>query len=163
MMLLYTIINQSIDAMTILFAAKTMDSWSQPATPEPVRIASLVWALDGIRWARQLDDDHLSFRMASFFMAGWSLLRDVSPSPLIYVFFQNMNVLKRKPLNAKTWSIRITTRTPKHLQMPWNSPQTTLSPLSMELVDQSIQIVSNSQWWSGILKTLPTNYSVNFR
>lgn len=30
-------------------------------------------------------------------------------------------------------------------------------PLSTELVDQLIQIVSNSQWWSGILKTSPAN------
>ena len=146
--------------MTILFAAKTMDSRFVPATPEPVRIASLVWALDGIRWARQLDDDHLSFGMASFFMADWSLLRDVSPRSLRYVFFFKTWMSSKENFNPQRLGLFALTELRNTCTCPEKVPKqlwVLYHPLSTELVDQLIQIVSNSQWWSGILKTSPAN------
>lgn len=133
-------------------------------TRRKVRIASLVWALDGIRRAEQLENDHLSFGMASFLMAGGSLLRDVSPSPLIYdvfskhecpqknIFHHNDLVHSHYYQNSETLA--------HTLKQSLNNFE---SSTSMELVDQLIHIVSNSQWWSRILKAIPTNYSINFR
>ena len=52
------------------------------------------------------------------FFYGWLKFIEGCKSKSVDIcFFQNMNVLKRKPLTTKTWSIRITTRIPKHLQI----------------------------------------------